>query len=102
MKRLRLVLFVMCACFAQDPVPGRPHPQGQQEIPPTVKPTHDAIIKDDYKRNLQDATTLARLADELKSELENGDKYVVSVKTMKKAEEIEKLARNIHARLKRY
>jgi hypothetical protein len=102
MKRLCLLFFVLCACFAQDPAPGRPHPQVQQEIPPIIKPTRDAIIKDDYRRNLEDAATLARLADELKSELENGDKNVVSVKMMKKAEDIEKLARNIHSRLKRY
>lgn len=67
-----------------------------------VKPARDAIVKEDFRRNLEDATTLARLADELKSELENGDKNVVSVKMMKKAEDIEKLAKNIHSRLKRY
>jgi hypothetical protein len=103
MKRLCLVLFVLFECFAQDPPPGRPpRVQSPQEIPPTVKPTREAIIKEDYKKNLQDAAALARLADELKSELENGDKNVVSVKTMRKAEDIEKLAKNIHSRLKRY
>jgi hypothetical protein len=102
MKRLCLVLFVLCACFAQDPPPGRPHLQNPQEVPPVLKPTRDAIIKEDYKRNLQDAAALARLADELKTELENGDKNVVSVKTMRKAEDIEKLAKSIHSRLKRY
>jgi len=39
---------------------------------------------------------------DLKTELENGDKYVISVRAMKNAEDIEKLARNIKNRLKRY
>jgi len=60
------------------------------------------IVKDDYKKNLEDAAEMAKLADELKEDLENGDKYVVSVKAIKKAEDIEKLARNIRSRLKRY
>lgn len=99
MKRLCLTGMVLCASFAEQAPPRQGPPQ---EPAPDIRPTREAIVKDDYKRNLQDAATLARLAEELKSELENGDKYVVSVKTMKKAEDIEKLARNIHSRLKRY
>ena len=99
MKRLCLMGVFLCACFAEQAPPRQGQPQ---EAPPDVKLPREAIVKDDYKRNLQDAARLASLAEELKSELENGDKYVVSVKTMKKAEDIEKLARNIHSRLKRY
>jgi hypothetical protein len=84
----------------------------EQELPPithTEEPTlpngktqKEMIVKDDYKKNLADSAELATLAEELKSELENGDKYVVSVKAMKNAEDIEKLAHNIKSRLKRY
>ena len=45
---------------------------------------------------------LAKLAEEVKEDLEKDDKYIVSVKTIKKTEDIEKLARNIRSRLKRY
>jgi hypothetical protein len=45
---------------------------------------------------------LLRLSEEVKADLEKGDRYVVSVKTLKKTEEIEKLARSIRGRLKRY
>jgi hypothetical protein len=103
MKRLSLIVITFCASFAQPP----PRESSRintppQEAPPELKPRREAIIKDDYKHNLEDAAALARLAEELKSELENSDKNVVSVKTMKKAEEIQKLAKNIHSRLKRY
>jgi len=105
MKRLSLLCLVLGAGLAQPPPP--PLKQGprvntSQEAPPDTKPTREAIVKDDYKRNLQDAARLASLAEELKAELENSDKDVVSVKAMKKAEDIEKLAKNIHSRLKRY
>jgi len=60
------------------------------------------IVKDDYKKNLEDAAEMAKLAEDLKQDLENGDKYIVSVKAIKKAEDIERLARNIRNRLRRY
>ena len=95
---------VVCSAFAQDTPSGRPRLQAppQEAAPDVVHAHREAIVKDDYKRNLEDAAMLARLAGELKSELENGDQNVVSIKTMKKADEIGKLARSIHSRLKRY
>ena len=70
MKRLCLIGIVLCAAFAeQAPRQGPP-----QDVPVDIRPTREAIVKDDYKRNLQDAARLASLAEELKSELENGDK----------------------------
>lgn len=69
---------------------------------PNGKSQHAAIIKDDYKHNVEEAGQLAKLAEELKSDLEKNDKNVVSVKNIRQTEEIEKLARSIRARLKRY
>ena len=42
-----------------------------------------------------------KLADDLQEDLKKDDAFVVSVKTLKKTEEIEKLERNIRGRLKR-
>ena len=36
------------------------------------------------------------------ADLEKNDRYIVSLKTLKKTEDIEKLAKNIRGRLKRY
>ncbi len=68
---------------------------------PSIEKQRDMIIKQDYNKNLTDSAELFRLADELRTELVNGDKNVVSVKAMKSTEEIEKLAHNIKGRLKR-
>jgi hypothetical protein len=62
----------------------------------------DAIAQADHKKNLEEAEALLKLAEELKSDLDNDDAHIVSVKSMKKTEDIEKLAKNIRRRLKRY
>ncbi len=69
---------------------------------PNGKLQKDAILADDYEKTLKDAQELARLSDELKKGLENDGKNVLSLQMLKKTEEIEKLAKRIHDRLRRY
>lgn len=69
---------------------------------PNGKSQRDEIVKADYKRNVQDAAELSQLARELNDDLEKSGSNTVSVKTIKKLDDIEKLARNIRGRLKRY
>jgi len=69
---------------------------------PNGKLQRDEIAKADYKKNVEDAAELLKLAGELKADLDKDTAYVVSVKDMKRTEDIEKLARNIRGRLKRY
>ena len=115
MKRLGLLLLIFCVCFAQTPpqtkgpppsyAPPGPNPSPGAEADTRLlngKLQRDEIVKSDYRKNLEDAAELAKLAEEVKADLERDDKYIVSVKTLKKTEDIEKLAKNIHARLKRY
>jgi hypothetical protein len=59
-----------------------------------------AKAKSDHEENIRDATRLAQLVGEVKQELENGGQFALSVSCMKKAEEIEKLSKKLHARLK--
>jgi|SRR5579862_4932810 len=107
MKRLSLLVVLFCGCFAQPqqpqvtPLPNPPFEPPDTKLP-NGKSQREMIVKDDYKRNLEDAAELAKLAEELKSDLNNSDKYIISVKQIKKTEDIEKLARNIRNRLKRY
>lgn len=105
MKPLCLMLLLFCAGLAQIP-PQAPPPAkfpAEDADPklPNGKSQRDAIVKDDHKRNLEDAAELLKLATDLKADLEKDDAFVVSVKTIKKTEDIEKLARNIRGRLKR-
>ena len=69
---------------------------------PNGKSQKDEIVKADYKTNMKDAAELARMAEELKDDLEKSGSGTVSVKTLKKLDDIEKLARSIRGRLKRY
>jgi hypothetical protein len=107
MKLLSLTLIIFCASFAQtpqDPVdrPRFPKPEDGDVRLPNGKSQRAEIARDDYRKNLEDATTLERLAEELKAEIEKNDRHIVSVPSLKKTEDIEKLAKNIRARLKRY
>lgn len=82
-------------------MPGETTPGVDTKLP-NGKSQRDAIVKADYQKNLEESAALAKLAEELKSDLEKSDKNIVSVKAIKQAEEIEKLARSIRGRLKRY
>jgi hypothetical protein len=60
------------------------------------------MVKADHERNLEDASLLVRLSEELKTDLDRNTEHVLSVATMKKTEEIEKIAKRIRSRMKRY
>ena len=83
------------------PVRGFP-PDAIDRKLPNGKSQRDAIAKEDHKKNLEDAAQLAKLSGDIKDELEKSDPFVVSVKTVKKLEDIEKLSKDIRGRLKRY
>ena len=78
---------------------GQP-PSGEEEVPlPNGKSQRDEILKADHERDLKDAAQLIELAQQLKLELEKNDRHVLSISSLKKTEEIETLAKRIHARL---
>ena len=75
----------------------------QEEQAPKLKQSQvDAILKEDHKKSLEDAATLMKLSEELRMELEKNDKNVLSLAAIKKTEEIEKLAKRIRGRMKRF
>jgi len=92
--------------FAQDPSNPPRHPRlGDPEEDvrlPNGKLQKDEIVKADFEKSLADARELSKLADQLKTDLEKNDRYVLSIPTLKKTEDIEKLAKRIHDRMKHY
>jgi hypothetical protein len=86
----------------QDLPPVAPRPDTRDLKLPNGKLQRDEIAKADYKKNLEDAAQLVQLSQDVKEALENGDQYVVSVRTIKKLDDIDKLSRSIRGRLKRY
>jgi hypothetical protein len=69
---------------------------------PNGKSQRDEIVKLDHRRNQEDSAALALLAVEVRQELAEQESHVVSVKMLKKLDEIEKLTRAIRSRLKRF
>jgi hypothetical protein len=74
-------------------------PSTEDEVPLPNGKQRDEILKADHERDLKDATQLIELAEQLKQELEKNDRHVLSISSLKKTEEIEKLAKRIHSRL---
>ena len=62
----------------------------------------EALLKEDHEKSIKDAGELMRLSEELKVELEKSDRHVLSVGAIKKTEEIEKIAKRIRGRMKRF
>lgn len=78
-----------------------PHPGSSTDVQlPNGKSQRDEILKAEHEQNLKDAARLSELAGELKETMEKEDRFVFSLNTMKKAEEIEKLAHKIRTRLR--
>jgi hypothetical protein len=69
---------------------------------PSGKLQQDEILKADHEKSIKDAAQLIDLAESLKQDLEKDDSHVLSISSLKKTEEIEKIARRIRTRLKRF
>ena len=74
MRYLGLFLLIVCVLLAQNP-----SIKDETDVKlPNGKSQKDEIIRVDYERNLRDAGELARLSEEVKDDLEKGDRYLVS------------------------
>jgi hypothetical protein len=83
------------------PPPLQPLPDSnEEERLPNGKSQRDAIAKEQHEQALKDANDLIAVAQQLKDELQKAGDYVVPLSSVKKTEEIEKLARRIRGRLK--
>ncbi len=93
------------AAASQDPqeperrLPIPPNPDEDKKLP-NGKSQKNAIAKEDHEHALKDANDLIALAQQLRDELQKAGDFVVPVSSLKKTEEIEKLARRIRGRLK--
>lgn len=87
---------------AQLPLPGGGNEDEPQD-PMQRKVLHDAGKKRNEERQQQlkaDASRLLALAQELKAEVDKSSKDTLSVDVVKKADEIEKLAKSVKEKMK--
>lgn len=89
-----VILVAALVLAAQDKGRFRRLPDGRSQA--------EAILEQDHKKSLEDVTELVTLVEQLKIELEKNDKHVLSISSIRTAEKIEKLAKRIKNRLKRY
>ena len=97
---LALTLFA-AVLSPQEPadIPEVPEPETRM---PGQRSQREELLKQDHKKNLEEVARLLELVQGLKSELEKNDRHVLSVSSLRKAEEIEKLARSLRGRLKKF
>lgn len=69
---------------------------------PSGKMQRDEILKADYEKNVKDAREMAALAKSFQEELEKDQRFVLSVASLKKLDEIEKIAKRVRGRLRGY
>lgn len=69
---------------------------------PNGKKQSDEILKADYEKNLKDSEELTNLAKSLEEDIEKDDRFVLSLSSLKKLDDIEKLTKRIRGRMKRF
>ena len=97
-------LFSLAAASAiglPQEVPINPNQQQQDDVRlPNGKSQRDEILKAERLENIKDAGRLVKLSEELKADLEKNDRFVLSMATLKKTDDIEKLVKKIRSRLR--
>lgn len=84
----------------EGPPPATPVANPPDVRLPNGKLQRDEILKAEYQDNLKDAARLVDMAQDLKESLEKDDRYVLSLATLKKTDDIEKLVKKIRSRLR--
>lgn len=95
MKYTALLLLVSL-CFAQT----RPKSPEETRLP-NGRVWSDVIAAADHEKNLRDSQRLADLFAEIRNEIEEADKFVLPLRTLKKIEDAEKLVKDLKGRLRK-
>jgi len=98
-KLLLLPLLTIGLVFSQSEPLDRFGPRDTKL--PNGKSQQEEILKADHQKTLEDAAELVKLAEQLQDDLIKNDRHVLSIATLKKTDEIEKLAKRIRSRLKK-
>ena len=92
----------LLAAAPQRPTPPQEKDEKADVMLPGGKSQKREILKADFEKSKNEAAELLDLAEQLKADLDKDDMYVFNLRTLKKAEEVEKLARRIKERMKRH
>ena len=67
---------------------------------PNGKSQRDEILRAEHEVNVREAAELVDLAQQFQQDIEKNDRFVLSLNTLKKADDIEKLVKKIRTRLR--
>lgn len=84
---------------AQEQLPFPEHPHENE--PPNMTAAMEAILKAEREKNLKDLEAMARLVEEVRAVTRKNEYYVISLESIRKLEQIEKLSRVVRNRMKR-
>lgn len=104
----RTLLLLVPAAFGARLLPAqKTQPPPLDEPPedirlPNGKKQKDEILKAEYEQNVKDAQELVNIARSFEEDLEKDDRFVLSLSSLKKLDDMEKLTKRIRGRMKRY
>ena len=99
--RLIFCLYLSAFAGAQQQQPIQPDDESDRPIPATSKQIED-MLKADHEKNLKDLEKMAKLVEEVQTDTRKNARDVISMKSIRSLEQIEKLSRTIRGRMKRY
>ncbi len=67
----------------------------------TRQQQRNAILKEDHEKSLKDVAEILELAKKLQEELDKNEEHIIDIRTLRKAERIENLAKNVKNRMRR-
>jgi hypothetical protein len=88
--------------LSQNPDSGRYRDNGPPMFPRTTQKQRQALLDYNFKKLKQHADDLKDLASSLQKEIEKSNENVLSLEIVKKAEQVEKLAKKIKEEAKGY
>ena len=81
---------------------GQHPPDLEEKLPGMKQKQIEDLLRADHAKSIEDAGQLIKLSEDLKIELEKNDRHVLSLAAIKKTEEIEKVAKRIRSRMRRF
>ncbi|MBM3786426.1 MAG: hypothetical protein FJW30_18870 [Acidobacteria bacterium] len=98
-----LILLAFGVVLAPGQPPAAPPPNdGAVLRTPDGRNRTEMILKADHEASLKDVEQIRKLIEEVKIDMEKNDRHVLSISTLKKLDEIERLTKRVRGRMKRY
>ena len=104
---LPVSLLLLCAAvYSQTADPMKNHggvdDEPQNRKLPNGKTQSEEILKADHAKSLADLKQITELSESLAADMERDTQHVLSLNSIKKVEEIERLARRVKGRMRKF